>query len=83
MCAYKCHYLCVAQSTLYTNVTLLIMLVTMVTAILMRYNFDFFFRQVLEKHDNGWWYAEIKGKTGWVPASYIEKTVIKKVSVYI
>ncbi|XP_053563451.1 neutrophil cytosol factor 1 [Bombina bombina] len=28
--------------------------------------------EVVEKNENGWWFGQLKNKTGWVPAAYLE-----------
>ena len=30
--------------------------------------------EVIEKSDDGWWFVQIKGKEGWVPSTFLEKT---------
>lgn len=34
--------------------------------------------EIVEKPDGGWWWANLNGKVGWVPSTYLEKNKVQK-----
>ncbi|KAI6660367.1 hypothetical protein LOD99_13953 [Oopsacas minuta] len=34
--------------------------------------------EIVEKHDTGWWWANLRGELGWVPSTYLEKKEVQK-----